>query len=246
MQSGIGDEAELKRVGIPVLQALPGVGRNLQDHMAFGCVWENAGAPSTQIPRSETSCFWRTRAALEAPNLYVYSHGGPDVTPENAARFTPPAACWSLSAGMRPHSRGIIHLTGPNPADPVSIHPHYLSDPRDLQDLIAGLEMARAIGNSAPLRPFTGREVAPGSLSETELAQFFRDGLVTHWHQCGTAKMGRDAMSVVDGALKVYGVDRLRIADASILPRVTTGNTMAPCVVIGEQAAAFLQREMTE
>jgi choline dehydrogenase len=77
-----------------------------------------------------------------------------------------------------------------------------------------------------------------------ELEQFFRDGLKTHWHQSGTAKMGRDAMSVVDGKLKVYGIDGLRIADASIMPRVTTGNTMAPCVVIGEQAAAILQREM--
>jgi len=243
MQSGIGDEAELKRVDIPMLKALPGVGRNLQDHVAFGCVWENAGEPSTQIPRSETSCFWRTTATLEAPNFYVYSHGGPDFTPENQARFKPPAVCWSLSAGMRPRSSGVIHLTNPDPGDPLSINPNYLSDPQDLKDLIAGLEMARAIGNSAPLRPFTGREVAPGSLSETELEQFFRDGLVTHWHQSGTAKMGRDPMSVVDGELKVYGVDRLRIADASILPRVTTGNTMAPCVVIGERAAALLRSE---
>jgi choline dehydrogenase len=81
------------------------------------------------------------------------------------------------------------------------------------------------------------------SLDAAELERFFRDGLVTFWHQCGTAKMGRDAMSVVDSKLKVYGVDRLRIADASILPRVTTGNTMAPCVVIGECAAEILRAE---
>jgi choline dehydrogenase-like flavoprotein len=138
MQSGIGDEAALKRATIPVRHALPGVGRNLHDHVAFGCVWENAGKPSPQIPRSQTSCFWKTRAALEAPNFYVYSHGGPDFTLENAARFKPPAACWSLSGGMRPNSRGIIHLTGPDPADPVSIDANYLSDPQDLKDLIAG------------------------------------------------------------------------------------------------------------
>jgi choline dehydrogenase len=138
MQSGIGDEAELKSANIPVRCALPGVGRNLHDHVAFGCVWENAGKPSSQIPRSQTSCFWKTRAALEAPNFYVYSHGGPDFTLENAARFKPPAACWSLSGGMRPNSRGIIHLTGPDPADPVSIDANYLSDPQDLKDLIAG------------------------------------------------------------------------------------------------------------
>jgi len=243
MQSGIGDEMELTNAGIPLLHALPGVGRNLHDHVAFGCVWENAGIPSPKIPRSQTSCFWKTRAALEAPNFYVYSHGGPDFTPANAARFKPPAACWSLSAGMRPNSRGVIHLTGSDPADPVSIDPGYLDDPQDLKDLIAGLSLAREIGNSSALRPFTGREVAPGSMSATQLEQFFRDGLGTHWHQSGTAKMGHDAMSVVDGQLKVYGIDGLRIADASIMPRVTTGNTMAPCVVIGERAAAILQQE---
>jgi len=243
MQSGIGDEAELKRASIPVRNALPGVGRNLHDHVAFGCVWENAGEPSPRIPRSQTSCFWKTRAALEAPNFYVYSHGGPDFTPENAVRFQPPAACWSLSAGMRPNSRGTIHLTGPDPADPVSIDANYLDDPQDLKDLIAGLSLAREIGNSLALRPFTGREVAPGPLSVAELEQFFRNGLGTHWHQSGTAKMGRDAMSVVDGQLRVYGVDGLRIADASILPGVTTGNTMAPCVVIGECAAAALRND---
>src|SRR5499427_3552288 len=246
MQSGIGDEAELKRANISVRNVLPGVGRNLHDHVAFGCVWENAGEPSPRIPRSQTSCFWKTRAALEAPNFYVYSHGGPDFTPENAARFQPPASCWSLSGGMRPNSRGTIHLTGPDPSYPVSIDINYLGDSQDVEDLITGLSLAREIGNSGALQPFTAREVAPGSISLPELEQFFRDGLGTHWHQSGTAKMGRDEMSAVDDQLKVYGVDGLRIADASILPRVTTGNTMAPCVVIGEQAAAFLKNARTE
>jgi choline dehydrogenase len=244
MQSGLGEENELKRAGIPVLHALPGVGRNLHDHVSIGCVWESAGKPPPQIPRSQTSCFWKTRDALEAPNYYVYSHGGPDFTPENADRFAPPAACWSLSVGMRPSSRGAIHLTGSEPADPVSIDANYLADTQDLKDLIAGFSMAREIGNSSDLGPFTGREVAPGALRGAELEQFFRDGLVTHWHQSGSAKMGRDAMSVVDGKLKVHGVEGLRIADASVLPRVTTGNTMAPCVVIGEKAAAFAYKEI--
>src|SRR5262249_42987302 len=170
---------------------------------------------------------------------------GPDVTPENAARFKPPADSWSLAVGMRPKSRGAIHLTGSDPADPVRIDANYLGDPQDLKDLVAGASMAREIGNSATLRPFTGREIAPGSLGMAELERFFRDGLGTFWHQSGTARMGRDAMSVVDGKLKVYGVDGLRIADASIMPRVTTGNTMAPCVIIGERAAEILQAEHT-
>jgi len=147
---------------------------------------------------------------------------------------------------MRPNSRGTIHLTGSDPSDPVSIDTNYLGDSQDLEDLITGLSLAREIGNSPALQPFTAREVAPGVLGVPELEQFFRDGLGTHWHQSGTAKMGRDAMSVVDSQLKVYGVDGLRIADASILPRVTTGNTMAPCVIIGERAADALRDHKVE
>ena len=246
MQSGIGDEAELKNADIPVLQALPGVGRNLHDHVAFGCTWENTDKAPPNVPRSQTACFWKTDAVLDAPNFYAYSHGGPDVTPENAARFKPPAASWSLAVGMRPKSRGSIHLTGADPTDPVRVDANYLGHPQDLTDLMAGVRMAREIGNSAPLQPFAGREITPGSLSVAELERFLRDGLGTFWHQCGTAKMGRDPMSVVDGKLKVYGMDGLRIADASIMPCVTTGNTMAPCVVIGEQAAALLQQQLTQ
>jgi len=241
MQSGIGNEAELKPAGIPVLQLLPGVGRNLHDHVAFGCVWENTHDLLPHVPRSQTACFWKTSTGLDAPNIYAFSHGGPDITPENAARFPAPAASWSLSVGMRLKSRGAIHLTGSDPNDPVAIDANYLGDPEDLKDLAAGVQIAREIGNSAALRPFTGREIAPGPLTGPELERFFRNGLSTYWHQSGTAKMGRDAHSVVDNELKVYGLDGLRIADASILPRVTTGNTMAPCVVIGERAAALLR-----
>jgi choline dehydrogenase-like flavoprotein len=103
------------------------------------------------------------------------------------------------------------------------------------------LLMQSGIGDKAELT-----EIIPGYLRRAELERLFRDGIGTFWHQCGTAKRGTDAMSVVDGELKVYGVESLCIADASILPRVTTGNTMAPCVVIGEQAAALLQREINQ
>src|SRR5215472_5051286 len=134
MQSGIGDEAELKKANIPVLQALPGVGRNLHDHVAFGCTWENTDKATPSVPRSQTACFWKTDAGLDAPNSYAYSHGGPDVTPENAVRFNPPAASWSLAVGMRPKSRGSIHLTGADPTAPVRVDANYLGEPQDLTD----------------------------------------------------------------------------------------------------------------
>jgi choline dehydrogenase len=93
------------------------------------------------------------------------------------------------------------------------------------------------------LRPFIKREVMPGNLQGAELERFIRDAATSFWHETCTAKMGRDAMSVVDSNLRVYGIDNLRIADGSVMPRVTTGNTMAPCVIIGERAAEILRLE---
>jgi choline dehydrogenase len=148
-----------------------------------------------------------------------------------------------MALGLNPLSRGTVSLSGQSASDSVIIDNGYLSNPQDLSDILAAIEQARSIGNSASFEPFTKRELLPGPMGGADLETFVRDGLVTFWHQCGTAKMGQDALAVVDGALKVIGLDRLRVADASILPKVTTGNTMAPCAVIGEQAAEFLQKE---
>jgi len=241
MQSGIGDATELKQLNIPVLEHLPGVGRNLHDHVAFGCVWEKTDEELPGAPRSQTVCFWKTAADLDSPNFYAFAVAGRQSTPENAIRIPPAVACWSFLVGMSPRSRGSVRLRGADPAHPVRIDANYLADPQDMKDLIAGLQTVRDIGNSAALRRFTRGEVAPGRLADAELQNFFRNGLVTFWHQCGTVKLGRDGMSVVDGELRVHGVEALRVADASILPRVTRGNTMAPCVVIGERAAEFLR-----
>jgi choline dehydrogenase len=134
-------------------------------------------------------------------------------------------------------------LTGPNPLDPIEIEANFLSHPDDLKAAIVCVELCREIGNSAALRPFTRREVMPGNVKGAELECFVRDAAITYWHETCTAKMGRDAMSVVDGNLNVYGVSNLRVADGSIMPRVTTGNTMAPCVIIGERAAEILRTE---
>jgi choline dehydrogenase len=242
MQSGIGDEAELEKFGIPVQQHLPGVGRGLHDHVALGLVWEATDAPLPHIARSASVAFWKSNPALEAPNFYTYGIGIPFLTPENAAKYPPPSAAWTLFMGMRPASRGSIHLSGANASDPVVVDANYLAEPSDLDDLKLGIQRAREIGNAAALRPYTKREHAPAGLSGKALEDYIRNGLVTFWHQCGTAKMGRDPMAVVDSELKVYGVEGLRIADASVLPRVTTGNTMAPCIIIGERAAELLQR----
>jgi choline dehydrogenase len=242
MQSGIGDQAELRRFGIPVLQHLPGVGQNLQDHVGFGCVWEYREAQAPRNNMSEASFYWKSNSELPGPDVFTCEAEVPWASAENAARFGMPAAGWTLfGAVAQPKSRGRIRLTGPGPLDPVQIEANLLSHPDDLKTAMACVELCRAVGNSAALRPFAKREVMPGNLSGAELENYIRDAAVTYWHQTCTAKMGRDALSVVDGNLKVYGVENLRIVDGSIMPRVTTGNTMAPCVVIGERAAEILK-----
>jgi choline dehydrogenase len=244
MHSGIGDQAELRRFGIPVVQHLPGVGQNFQDHPGVGCVWEYAEALPPRNNLGEATFFWTSQGGRVSPDLQTCQAEVPLASLENAATFGLPASGWTLFGGVvRPQSRGRIHLTGPNPRDPVQIEANFLSHPDDLRAAIACVELCREIGNSVPLRPFTKREVMPGNVKGAALEHFIRDAVMSYSHETCTAKMGRDPMSVVDGDLKVYGIDHLRIADGSIMPRVTTGNTMAPCVIIGERAGEILRSE---
>jgi choline dehydrogenase len=244
MQSGIGDHAQLAEFGIPLVQHLPGVGQNLQDHPRFDCVWEYRQPLPPRNTGIEATYFWRSNNDLDSPDLQTCLGELAMSSPENAARFSLPEFGWTMAGGVvRPKSRGQIRLTGPYSTDPVRIQANMLSHPDDVKAAVASVELCREIGNSASLRPFAKREVMPGNLKGTELECFVRDAASPYWHQTSTAKMGQDAMSVVDGTLKVYGIDHLRIADGSIMPRVTTGNTMAPCVIIGERAAEALRAQ---
>src|SRR5262245_26509489 len=238
MQSGIGDEAELNHFGIPVIQHLPGVGLGFQDHPGVCCLWEISDSlPPRTAP--EAVIFWKSETGLRSPDLQIL----PAVlSAGDAAKLGLPAGGWAqLGIVLQPKSRGRIRLTSSDPADPVQIEANYLSDPDDRKAVFACLELCREIGNSGALRPFVKREIMPGNLEPPQLENYIRDTAFSFWHQTSTARMGRDAMSVVDGSLKVYGVERLRIADGSIMPRVTTGNTMAPCVIIGERAGEILR-----
>jgi choline dehydrogenase len=244
MLSGIGDRAELHRLGIPVVQHLPGVGQNFQDHFGIGCVWEYQQPLAPRNNGGEATFFWKSNSRLDTPDLQTCQVEVPLCSRETAARFNVPTASWSLLGGLvRPKSRGQVRLTGSNFHDPVRIDANTLSHPDDLRAAIACVELCREVGNSPALRPFTKREVMPGALKGRALEDFIRDAAITYHHQTCTAKMGRDSMSVVDAKLKVYGIDNLRIADGSIMPRVTTGNTMAPCVVIGERAAELVRND---
>jgi choline dehydrogenase len=244
LQSGIGDQAELSRSAIPVVKHLPGVGRNLQDHPSVSCIWEFAEAPDQQSFLAEAVAFWKSDSSLASPDLLMFPLMIPYTSAESAARYQPKPQSWSLSCVLlRPKSRGLIRLSGAGAFDPPKIEAGILSDHADLKALTKGLNVCREIGYSTALDRFRGTEVMPRGSSGVELEEFVREATGNFSHQACTAKMGTDALSVVSADLKVYGIDKLRIADASVLPRTITGNTMAACVVVGERMAELLASE---
>ncbi|MBX5048815.1 GMC family oxidoreductase [Rhizobium lentis] len=243
MQSGIGHEDELRPHGIAVVQHLPGVGRNHQDHLAFGCTWAYREPQGVGGGGCEATLYWKSDARLSHPDILQCQLEFPVPAPAEAEIATPEHG-WTMFAGLaQPKSRGRLRLCGPEVNDPIYIEPNSLSEPEDMVAALAAVELCREIGNSAAFTPLVSRETAPGKRDRAGMIDFIRKSAVTYWHQACTAKMGRDSMSVVDNELKVYGIEGLRIADASVLPRITTGNTMAPCVVIGERAADLIRAQ---
>jgi choline dehydrogenase len=243
MRSGIGDEAELRQLGVPVVQHLPGVGRNLQDHVSFGCIWEYREPIAPRNTGNEATLYWKSDAAHDAPDLLLCQAEFPVPSPETAGLGTP-AQGWTMFAGLaQPKSRGRVRLRSADPFDAPRLEANTLSEPDDVKAAIACVEFCRRLGNARAFEPLVTREAMPGNMTGAEMERFVRNAAVTYWHQTCSAKMGRDPMSVVDNQLRVYGIERLRIADGSVLPRLTTGNTMAPCVIIGEKAARALRKE---
>src|SRR5262249_18148572 len=163
--------------------------------------------------------FWKSDPSLVTPDLQPILAEVPFYTPETAY-FSPPADSWSMLAGLvRPRRRGYLRVAGPNPTDTIEIVANTLAGSADMKALIRAIELCREIGNSSAMSPFAKREVMPGNQTAGELESFARNAVSNFWHQACTAKMGRDEMSVVDSQLRVYGIDCLRIADASIMPR---------------------------
>jgi choline dehydrogenase len=244
MQSGIGDELELAGHGIRTIQHLPGVGRNFQDHFTVaGAVWSSKEPLPFGANGGGVVAFAKSRPGLDAPDFQLIQAVLPYVSAEARPAGLPPDT-WSILPGVvRPASRGRIGLKGPNPSDGVEIDAGFLNEPADMRAALDCLALSRELGNAPAMRRFSGPEILPGRLCGPELESFVRNAIMPQWHPCGTAKMGRDPLSVVDHRLRVYGIDGLTIADSSVLPRAPTGNTMAPCVVIGERASDILKIE---
>lgn len=243
MLSGIGNAEHLQALDIPVIVNLPGVGQNLQDHLHVAVAYQATNdlqpAPTSNI--AEAGLFLHTEGRSDvAPDLQLYS--GPVLwTHPNYAREG--AGFVATACVTNPQSRGHLTLRSAYPNDSPIIRMNYLQSESDLQKLVAGIKIIRQILHSKAFDDFRGEEVAPGAnvTSDEALQAYIKETCDTVYHPVGTCKMGTDANAVVDPELRVYGVEGLRVVDASIMPTLTTGNTNAPTIMIGEKAADLIK-----
>jgi choline dehydrogenase len=240
MRSGIGPAAHLSALGITPVADVPGVGGNLSDHVTAGVTYATAEAPADSLNHCELIGLVRSgHGGSLVPDLQIFV-----VTlPMNASSLPVPEHGFSIGVGlMTPHSRGTLRLSGPEPTDPPVIDPGYLADPRDTEALAEGLRIARGIGEAPALAAWQGREVLPGpDVPDADLAGYLRGGITTYFHYCGTCRMGEDDDAVVDGLLKVRGIEGLRVADASVLPAPPTANPQATVLAVAERAADLIR-----
>jgi choline dehydrogenase len=242
MLAGIGPAEELAAHGIASRVNLPGVGRNLHDHLISPVLH---GSP-IEIPavrpglqHHHVHLFWRSHPGLRVPDTQPVGFH----IPLGADWFDMPEHGWTWMAGLvRTQSRGRIRLTSADPTAPLSLDPRTFSVGADLDALAASVELMREVGGQAALRPWSTGELYPGPGVRTreEVRDYVRRTVGSYHHQVGTCKMGQDEQAVVDPELRVYGVEGLRVADASIMPFITTGNTNAPTFMIGEKASDLL------
>jgi choline dehydrogenase len=242
MLSGIGQGDALRRLGLTVVSDLPGVGQNLHDHMLVPIIHaakRPLPPPMPGLQQLHGQLFARSKPGLATPDTQpLFFH-----LPLYAPDMQGPADGYTLMAGMiRPASRGYLAITSAEPDAEMVIDPDYFSQDADMEAMLFSVEQCREILQAEALGEWRDQELYPGPHLRTreQLRDYIRAQAVTYHHQVGTCKMGVDAEAVVDPELRVYGVSGLRVADASIMPLVTSGNTHAPAVMIGEKAADLL------
>jgi len=246
MMSGIGDAAELRRLGVSAVNDLKGVGQNLQDHPLLMGINFAAREPLA-APRDNGGggvVNWKSSARTMAPDLHAFvvpgRHAGPDIVRD----YEFPADCFAISPGlMRSKSRGYMRLDSAAPGGRIEIQPNLLREAADVQALTEAVEFCMDLAETPALAKFAARPVAPDRrLSRSERETFVRQACDTFFHTCGTCAMGTDERAVVDPSLRVRGVDGLRIVDASVIPVIPSCNTNAPVVMIAERAADFVSK----
>lgn len=240
--SGVGPAAELRRLGLPVIVDLPGVGLNLQDHVLVGGVaYETRGdLPALVNNGAETTWWWKSSASRLVPDCQPVLIEFPFATPELADRLTPNSYVLAPSV-VRPGSRGSVTLVSADPAVHPRIDINYLESQADVNALVAAIELCREVGAAKAFDAFRKRELMPGKLGRAAMEEFVRNGATTYFHPAGSCKMGPDSLAVVDATLRVHGAQNLRVADASIMPTITSGNTNAPSIMIGERATTLIR-----
>ena len=265
--SGIGDGARLRDLGVQLIRHSPGVGENLQDHLQIRPTYGVTGTPTlnalyaqawrrplmalqyallrrgplTMAP-SQMGAFARSSSAVATPDLQFH------VQPLSLDAFGQPLhsfpAITISVCNLRPTSRGSIHAVSPDPHEPPAIQPGYLATPHDERVAVESLRLTRRIVAQPPLQRFAARELKPGSdcVTDDDLLAAARGLATTIFHPVGTARMGRasDPMAVTDARLRVIGVGALRLADASVMPTITSGNTNSPTMMIAEKAARMI------
>ena len=263
--SGIGPESLLRSHGIDVVHHLPGVGANLQDHLQVRTIFKVKNTVTLNrrvnslvgkaamgleyllfktgpltMPPSQLGAFAKSETTRASPNMEWH------VQPLSLDKFGDPLhrfdAITPSVCNLQPTSRGHVRLKTPNPLDAPAITLNYLSTEDDQRVAIAGLRATRRIMAAKALARFEPEEWKPGSAIDTDeqLAQVAGDLGTTIFHPVGTCKMGPDELAVVDDRLSVHGISGLRVIDASIMPRITSGNTNAPTVMIAEKGAEFI------
>ncbi len=261
--SGVGPAKELESAGIRADHDLPGVGKNLQDHLmvstGYLCTKPVTLASAESVPNflrylllkrgplvsnvAEAGIFLRTKSGLVEPDLQLlfgpayYVNHGLKPRREHCFGFGPTL--------ITPESRGEIILRSANPLDPPAIRANYLSTEADMRVIVGGVRVSRQLAHSKAFEAYRGEELHPGAKvkSDGEIAEFIRQEAQTLYHPVGTCKMGNDSMAVVDARLRVRGIEKLRVVDASVMPQIIAGNTNAPTIMIAEKAADMIRED---
>jgi choline dehydrogenase len=244
MLSGIGDAKHLQALGIPVVANLPGVGQNLLDHIR-----------TTVVYQATQDLHFASTSGIGEAGLFLHNEGNSEVAPDLQFFFAPiqdlspdytPADFGFTGLVTLTHLQnvGSVNLRSSNPTDPPLFQMNYLQSKTDVQKLVFAIKLMRQLLHTSFFDEFRGVEIAPGInvQSDEAIEAYIRDTAGTMWHPVGTCKMGTDPMAVVDPELRVHGIEGLRVVDASIMPTITTGNTNAPTIMIGEKAADFIKR----
>jgi choline dehydrogenase len=257
LASGIGAAEELRAAGVELVHDLPGVGRNLQDHLVGGILVNSTSRRTLYSAESranvlrylllrrgmltsnvaEAAAFVRTRPELPAPDLELIF--APVLFVEQGLAPVPGHGFTIGTIVLQPRSAGSVRLRSPDPFEPPLIDPAYLTEPEDLRVLLHGVRLARRLLATSALAPLVSEELLPGAAvqSDDELAEAARANAHTLYHPVGTCALG----SVVDEELRLRGLDGLRVADASVIPRIPRGHTNWPAVMIAEKAADLIR-----